>query len=143
MSIYEIAQKLHCILNQTDSTDFRHLDASIAIGNISLLECDENSKDNIYIYLNETLASIFDSGLYGSIICSECTVEACKEAELFLDSLRDENGELIEWYFPDEFTIFVQTIKNGYLSSEVIKNYEYNKKHREEYIKWRFKNNKL
>lgn len=143
MTIYEIAKKLHCILNRTDSLVWKHLNASISIGNIALIECDENSIDNIYIHIDETLASCFDIGLYGCVLGSKSYQDACEEAEYFLNSLRDVNGELIEWYFPDPFTIFIKMIEDGYVSSDIQKIYDYQKQHRKEYIEWRMTHKEL
>ena len=143
MTIYEIAKKLHCILNQTDHITSKDLAATVAIGNVSLLECDDDSKDNIYITICDTLASFFDPGLYGGSSGSFCYGEACDEAEKFLNSLRDESGELIEWYFPDPFTIFVKTVEDGYLSYDVKRIESRRENKREEYIKWRTERKEL
>ncbi len=143
MTVYQIAKKLHCILNDVDDITSEHLDATIAIGNISLLECDENSVDNIYISISDNLASVFDPGLYGDGFSCKATEEKCQEAEDFLNSLRDKNGELIEWFFADPFLIFIKTVENGYISSIMKDPYDYHQEHRKEYMEWRIQNNKL
>ena len=144
MSIYNIAKKLHCILNQTDEITSKNLDATISIGNVALIECDENASDNIYIYLSEILADCFDTLFPGKSSYDK----ACKDTEEFLNGLRDKDGNLIYWCFPNASMIFVKLVEDGYISKEIDDNvYIVStfliKEGMEEYTKWRIAQNEI